>query len=58
MRGVVSHWIFNGYKRIMGQTIYFAIPLAAGEHSLLPGSSSASHLALGRSLDLVLISNR
>lgn len=31
MRGVVSHWVFNGYKRLMSQAPYFVIPLAAGK---------------------------
>ena len=31
MRGVVSHWVFNGYKRIMAQAPYFVIPIGLGK---------------------------
>lgn len=30
MRGVVSHWVFNGYKRTLAQAPYFLVPIALG----------------------------
>jgi hypothetical protein len=31
MRGAFSHWIINGYKRMMQQAVYFAVPIGLGE---------------------------
>lgn len=30
MRGVVSHWVINGTKRVSTQAVFFVAPLALG----------------------------
>ena len=32
MRGSVSHWVINGYKRVLQQAPYFVIPMGLGEY--------------------------